>query len=181
MWRTTATSPVIPRWGPLTFVAVFGFTAVVGADLHMGDPQSYFWTRQAQFAAAASFVERVAMDQGCSGEVRLRGALDGLATGRMTVGRSSDGRCAAVLWMSYASGLGYGYAYAPEAQTGLVLFSEPCDRHRHRVARGRLVVGGIRGASATLSGDRRLDNSLTINRRTIAAARMTRRDCAIYR
>jgi hypothetical protein len=119
-WRCDYRSAVV-----LGLSAVLGFTAVVRADLHTAYPQAYFWTHRAEFTAAASFVEHVSIDQGCAGEARLPAALSGLATGRVSIGRSTDGRCAAVLWMSYASDLGYGYAYAPSARTGLVVRASP--------------------------------------------------------
>jgi hypothetical protein len=108
----------------LGVTALLGLIGVVRSDLELGYPRAYFWTHRAEFATAAAFVETVPVDQYGYGGARLPGTAARLADGWADLGRSPNGHRAAVLWMSYTSGAGYGYAYAPSARPGEMVLLE---------------------------------------------------------
>jgi hypothetical protein len=105
--------------------AVLGFVGVAEANLEVGYPHGYFYAHRAEFAKAAAFADTIPVDPQGVGEATLPIAQRHLAGGRVSVGTSPAGRRAVVVWMSYASGIGYGYGYAPSSRGREVILSSP--------------------------------------------------------
>jgi hypothetical protein len=115
-----------PSAAVLCLIAVLALALVVRVDLEKGFPYAYFQLHRSDFAAAATFANRVPVGANGTGEAMLP-TDQMLASGQINVEQRSDGSRTAVLWMSYASGEGYGYAYAPWAAPGMAVLSSPVD------------------------------------------------------
>ncbi|GAA1846884.1 hypothetical protein [Asanoa iriomotensis] len=110
-WRQAAIPAVI---------VVLGFTWIIRADLGLGYPYAYFNVHRADFADVAHFSDSISTN----GEAWVPAGYGGLTPTWVTVFPAPDGGRTVVLWMSYASGIGYGYAFAPSARRGQVVISD---------------------------------------------------------
>jgi len=106
-------------------IAVAGFASVIRVDLSLSYPAVYFQLHRSEFAAAAEFADSIPVDQYGSGEARLPEDQRDLANGWINVEPGPNGSRTAVVWMEFADGVGYGYAYAPSVTGGDGVLAPP--------------------------------------------------------
>jgi hypothetical protein len=102
-------------------ITLLGFAWIIRADVHLGYPWAYFRSHRTDFAKVAEFAQRVAVGDPGYTEVRIPPGYGQLSGETSDIGRAPDGRRNAMVWVEYASGFGYGYAYAPSARRGQAL------------------------------------------------------------